>query len=77
MISIKGLPNELRVSTHKQVGVNWEQSAPTKTREGDPALVHLAVIMHYCDENVCHRLVRPYVQYHGDRSAKLACVMHL
>jgi hypothetical protein len=42
MISIKGLPNELRVSTHKQVGVNWEQSAPTKTREGDPALVHLA-----------------------------------
>ena len=30
------------MSTHKQVGVNREQSAPTKTREGDPALVHLA-----------------------------------
>jgi len=30
------------MSTHKQVGVDREQSTPTKAREGDPALVHLA-----------------------------------
>ena len=30
------------MSTHKQVGVDREQGAPTKTRKRDPARVHLA-----------------------------------